>query len=144
MGVAVLAQATFGLVAVLISRWAFRSWPTGAFTRAPGLVGVAGILLVIGLSSALGARGLAFGLVAATWIVGRLLGAIAAAVIPGVGIDAALLASASFGLLSRDGGRVVLGAPTILPLLAQLTVLFIGQRWGSRKLSRDGRHGEQA
>lgn len=132
----VLAQAAFGLVAVVVTRAAFRSWPAGAYTWIPGLLGVAGLLVLIALAHALAVRGLPFVLVVAAWLLGRLTGAVAAAVLPGVGIDPALLATASFGMLVLDAGALRLGAPSLVALAVQLAALALAYRAGTRARAR--------
>ncbi|MDP2401392.1 MAG: hypothetical protein Q8M66_05385 [Actinomycetota bacterium] len=130
--IGVLGQATFGLLAVVVTRWAFRSWPAGAYTWTPGLIGLAGALVLAGLAYVLAVRGLSFVLVASAWFFGRLAGAIAAAVVPGVGVDPVLVATASFGLLVLDGNRLTIGTPSLLALLAQLAILSLAYLWGKR------------
>jgi len=130
--IGILAQALLGLLSVVVTRWAFRSWPAGAYTWIPGLIGVAGVLVLVGLAYTLASRGLPFVLLAAAWLIGRLAGAVVAAVLPGVGFDPALIASASFGLLVVDGGRLAIDTPSLPSLLAQLVILSLAYLWGRR------------
>lgn len=128
----VLAQAALGLIAVVVTRWAFRSWPAGAYTWVPGLIGVVAVLLIVGLASLLAFRGLSFVLVASAWFFGRLAGALASGIVPGMGIDPLLVATASFGLLVLDGSRVTIGTPSLLPLLGHLAIVSVAYVWGRR------------
>jgi hypothetical protein len=75
---------------------------------------------------------LSFVLVASAWFFGRLTGAIAAVIVPGVGVDPVLVATASFGLLVLDDGRLTIGTPSFLSLLAQLVILSLAYLWGRR------------
>ncbi|MDI6711967.1 MAG: hypothetical protein QMD96_01880 [Anaerosomatales bacterium] len=128
----VLVQAAFTFAGLVVTRWSFRSCPTGAYTVVPSLIGIAGIAVVVGLAYWLAVRGLPLPLVVAAWVAGRIAGALLGAVLPGVGIDAALLAQASFGVLALEGRRVAFGAPSLTPLLVQLTVLALAWLAGSR------------
>lgn len=129
----VLVQAAFTFAGLVVTRWSFRSWPPGAYTVVPSLIGVAGIAVLVGLAYWLAARGLPLTLVVAAWLAGRLAGALLGAVLPGVGVDAALLARASFGVLVLDGRRVSFAAPAPIPLLVHLAVLTLAWLAGSRR-----------
>lgn len=126
----VVVQASFGVLALIVTRWGFRSWPTGSYTWIPALVGVAGFLVLLLLGRLLGARGLPFPLLAVAWYCGRIAGALASALVTHDGIDSSLVATASFGLVLPEPGRMVLGTPSVLPAAAQLTVLGLAYLWG--------------
>ncbi len=123
----VLVQAAFTFAGLVATRWSFRSWPAlpglscasallfprsskGAaritYTVVPSLIGVAGIAVLVWLAYWLAARGLPLPLVVAAWLAGRLAGALLGTVLPGVGVDGALLAQASFGVFALEGRRV--------------------------------------
>ncbi len=129
----VLVQAAFTFAGLVATRWSFRSWPTGAYTVVPSLIGVAGIAVLVWLAYWLAARGLPLPLVVAAWLAGRLAGALLGTVLPGVGVDGALLAQASFGVFALEGRRVSLSAPSLIPLLVQLAVLALAWLPGSRR-----------
>ena len=129
--IGVLAQATAGVLAILVTRWSFRSLPVYAYTWIPAVVGLGSLVVLVGIGYALSRRSLPLFLVIAAWFVGRLAGVIASAIVPGVGIDAGLLASVSFGLLVLDTGRLTLGLPSAA-LLLQLGVLALASALGRR------------
>jgi len=130
LGVAM--QAGFGLAALIVTRWGFRSWPQGAYTWIPAAVAVAEIIVLVAIGYALSARGLPFGLVVAAWYLGRLAGALASWLLPGVGLDAVLLDAASFGVLTSEGGRLAFGAPSLAAIVLPLAVLVAAGAWGRR------------
>jgi hypothetical protein len=136
--IGVLAQAAFGAVAVVVIRWGFRSWPAGSYTWIPGLIGLAGLVLLVTLGYELAVHGLALPLVAAAWLVGRVAGVIVAAAVPGVGVDASLLATATFGFLIANTQGVTIGVPTLVPLVVQLTALSLAWLWGRRNRRLQG------
>lgn len=139
----VLVQAAFTFAGLVVTRWSFRSWPTGAYTVVPSLIGVAGIVVLVGLAYWLAARGLPLPLVVAAWLFGRLAGALLGAMLPGVGVDAALLGEATSGVLALEGRRISFGAPSRIPLLVHLGVLTLAWLAGSRR-RRAGRDGSSA
>ncbi len=126
----VLVQAVFGVLALMVTRWGFRSWPTGSYTWIPGLIAVAGVIEIIWLGRALGSRGLPLPLLVAAWFIGRLLGAAASGLVLPDGIDAGLVAAASFNMLVIDNGQLALGALPALSMLLSITVLTLAHRWG--------------
>ena len=128
----VLVQAGFGFGALLLVRWGFRSWPQGSYTWIPGLITVAqlGVLVLIG--RLLGARGLPFLLAAFAWYLGRIAGVLISKVLPGVGLDASLLDTASFGVLVLEDGRLGLGAPSLTAMILPLVVFAVAYVWGRR------------
>lgn len=128
-----LVQAAFTFAGLVVTRWSFRSWPTGAYTVVPSLIGIAGIAVLVALAYWLAVRGLSLPLVVAAWVAGRVMGALLGAVLPGVGVDAALLGQATFGVLVLEGRRVSFGAPSLTPLLVQLAVLALAWLAGSRR-----------
>ena len=102
-----------------------------AYTWIPAVVGLGSLVVLVGIGYALSRRSLPLFLVIAAWFVGRLAGVIASAIVPGVGIDAGLLASVSFGLLVLDTGRLTLGLPSAA-LLLQLGILALASTLGRR------------
>ncbi len=129
--IGVCVQATVSVLALLITRSGFRSRPSFAYTWIPAIVGLAALVALVALGYALARRGLPLVLVVAAWIIGRLAGVIASSLVPGVGIDSSLLASASFNLLVLDTGRLTAGVPSVA-LILQLTALSLAHAWGRR------------
>jgi len=129
---ATLVQAVFTLLALGITRWSFRWWPEGAYVAVPLALDVAGLLVVGSITYTLARRGVPLSAILAAWLGGRLLGVLAASLVPGVGIDAALVASASFGLLDTRGEAVSIGVLRPWPLVAHLAVLIGANGWGRR------------
>jgi len=129
---AVLVPAAFGFASLLVTRWGFRSWPQGSYVWIPLLITVAELAMLVLLGRALGAEGLPFGLAVTGWYVGRIAGAAASSLVAGVGLDASLLDSASFGALAvRDGG-VVLAVPSLAGAVLPLAALALAYAWGRR------------
>jgi hypothetical protein len=80
----------------------------------------------------LGAKGQPFLLGVAAVFLGRIGGALAGAVLPGVGLDAALLYTASFGMLELRSGRLWLGTPALAAMMPPLLAYSIAYLWGRR------------
>lgn len=126
----ILVQASFGLGALIVVRWGFRSWPQGSYTWIPGLITVAGLVVLVWLGRLLSAKGLSFGLIVAAWYLGRVAGALASKALPGVGFDSSLLDAASFGALAIEDGRLGFGTPSLVAALLPVAVLAAGYVWG--------------
>lgn len=120
---ALLTQAAYGVLSVVVTRWGFRAWPQGSYTWVPGILAVGALAVLVGIGWYLGARGAPFAAIVAAWYAGRVAGALAASLVTGGGLDASLLSRASFGLVTMDAGRVVLGAPDVAPFVVSLAVL---------------------
>lgn len=130
LGVSV--QASFGLGTLLVIREGFRSWPQGSYTWIPILATLAGFIWVLLLARFLSAKGLPFGITVAAWYFGRIAGAFAGAALPGVGLDASLLETASFGALTFGRGRLALSFPSLVTALLPIAILAVGHAWGKR------------
>lgn len=128
--VGLLVQAVFGVLALMVTRWGFQSWPTGSYTWIPGSIAIAGVIEIIWLGRALGRRGLPLPLLLAAWFIGRLLGAAASGLVLPDGIDAGLVAAASFNMLVIEDGRLALGTLPALSILLSIAVLALAHRWG--------------
>jgi len=127
---AVLVPAAFGFASLLVVRWGFRSWPQGSYVWIPLLITLAEFAMLVLLGRVLGAGGLPLGLAVAGWYAGRIAGAAASSQVAGVGLDAALLESASFGaLVVRDGG-VAFAVPSLAAAVLPLAALAIAYAWG--------------
>lgn len=138
----VLAQAGFGFAALIVVRWGFQSWPQGSYTWIPGLITIAGLSLLVWLGRFLGARGLPFAVIVAAWYLGRIAAVFVSKVLPGVGFDASLLETASFGALVLDGGgRLGFGSPSLEAAVLPVAVLAAAYAWGRRgRASSDESH----
>jgi hypothetical protein len=130
--VGALVQAGFGLGALLITRWGFRSWPQGSYTWIPALIALAGLAVLALVGRALSARGLPFGLIVAAWYFGRIAGVLASWLLMGVAPDTPLLATATFGVLAPGDGRPTIGTPSLLSAALPLAVLAAAYVWGKR------------
>jgi hypothetical protein len=127
-----MVQGGFGIGALLLVRWGFRSWPAGSYTWIPILVTIAGLGLLVVLGRALSMRGLPFGLIVASWYVGRLAGALASGLVPGIGLEAALIDAASFGTLSSGRAPITLDTASLIAAVLPIAVLAAASIWGTR------------
>ncbi len=130
--IGVLAMGVFGLGSLMVVRWGFRSWPQVSYVGIPLLIALAGLAVLAVLGRELSVRGLSLGLLLVAWYLGRLAGAFAAGILPGVGVDASLIDTASFGALVVDDGRITLGVPSVASAVLPVAVLAVGHVWGRR------------
>ncbi len=133
------AQAAAGFASMLVTRWGFRSWPSGSYTWIPVILDLAGLVLVLLVARALSSRGLSWTLVLGAWLVGRIGGVLSGALVPGVGLDAGLVSRATFGLPVAGQGGLAVGFGQLLPLTAQLVIMTLGYAWGRLGLDGSGR-----
>ncbi len=129
---ALLVPAAFVVLSVAVTRWSFRTWPTGAYTWVPAMLALAGFAVLLLVGHRLGSRGVPVVVTVVVWFLGRLLGALAAAPLADGAVDASLLADASFGFMTLEDGRPVFGSPAVFSAALQVAVLVLAHRWGIR------------
>lgn len=133
LGAACVLQAAYGVFSVAVVRLGFRVWPRGSYTWIPGMLAVGSLGVLVAIGWFLGARRVPLLALVAAWYAGRIGGAAASVLVAEGGLDAALFARASFGLLRASEGRIQIGAPDVFPMLTSLAVLAAAWWWAGRR-----------
>ncbi len=128
----VVAQALFGLLSLLAVQWGFRWWPAGSYTWIPVSRDIASLALTAAMALVLARQGLSLPALSGALLLGRVAGAVAGMAVPGVGLDAGLLAGATFGVLSVGGSGLRFGTVQFPALAAHLGALASGYAWARR------------